>query len=193
MSFQREKSSGIVRGGPPPAVSGGGRTRSSTIEVEELPRFYPELEPSYEASITSGAMRKIREELRASKWLEQAGWLLAHPHDLSRVVLATGVGSDGNPKRSSVSIGFEELEMVERLQPGLALVGDYHQHPSSDRRPSRVDRRAWMRGAELTRSWWYSLIFAPPKDGWSQPECSAYITVRNNGSPFCEPLLLREL
>jgi proteasome lid subunit RPN8/RPN11 len=182
---------GKIRGGGQSPLLGSGRPRPRA--ATPLPRFYGELEPTYEFTISASAARTIREEVRKERWLETGGWLFADPDSPSHIVLATGPGESGVLKPRSVELGFEGVDRIRHLAPHLALCGDYHQHPSADLLPSSTDRRAWMRGAELTRSHWVSLVYAPAADMWSQPECLAFITVRNNGSPFCEPLRLKEV
>jgi Prokaryotic homologs of the JAB domain len=184
----------IVRGGGEGSATvstGGSRKARSTTTA--LPKFFPEIEPTYQVGLNSTAGRVIRSQINRERYTEVGGWLFCAPHNSSVLVAATGPGSDGALGRSTVHIGTEEIETVKEIAPHLTLCGDWHVHPSADTLPSDTDRRAWQRGAELTRSHWIGLIFAPAANVWSEPQCSAWITVANGTLPFCEPLRLREI
>ena len=195
MTFQRIQTSGIVRGGPAPTLTGDSWTRSDVAETaDQLPEFFPEIEASYQVSLSPTAGRVIRREIERERYRESAGWLFCDPRNPSTIVAATGPGADGVLSRSSVTIGEGDIAIVRELCPHLELCGDWHSHPrNSDTDPSTTDRRAWQRGAELTRSHWVSLVYLPAANVWSQPTFSAWITVRNGNLPFTEPLGLKEL
>jgi hypothetical protein len=177
-------------GGAPPWLI---ESMARSVTAEQLPTFFPELEPSYQVSITSGAMRTIREEIRRNgRSTETGGWLFAHAGDSNSVVLATGPGGDGRSGYATMEIGYEDWDAVKRLAPHLAPVGDWHLHPTADTMPSRQDRRAWGRGCELTGSQWLGLVFAPPADMWSEAECASFITFGTKTTKGCEPLRLVE-
>jgi proteasome lid subunit RPN8/RPN11 len=182
---------GLIRGTAEPATVSSVHPRSKASD--ELPRFYEGLEPTYEVALSSSAGHAIRREIGRECYLETAGWLFCDPRNASLVVCATGPGEDGVLKRSSVEIGAADMDVVREIAPHLVLCGDWHSHPSGDTLPSETDRRAWQRGCELTRSHWIGLVYAPAKDMWSQPQCTAFITVGVPGTMFCEPLHLREL
>jgi Prokaryotic homologs of the JAB domain len=129
-----------------------------------LPRFFPELEPTYEVALSSSAGRRIQEEISRERYTETGGWLFCAPRDSNVLVVATGPGSDGALGRSTMDLGNEEIETVKEIAPHLVLCGDWHIHPISDTVPSETDRRAWQRGAELTRSHWIGLVYAPAAD-----------------------------
>jgi proteasome lid subunit RPN8/RPN11 len=188
MSFRRTASAGIIRGGGTASINRSGVTATS----DSLPRYYPELAPTYEVALSASAGQLIRKEIEKERYLESAGWLFCDPRDSNLIVCATGPGEDGVLKRSSVQIGESELELVKELAPRLVLCGDWHSHLSADTMPSPADRRAWQRGCELTRSHWIGLVYAPAADMWSRPRCSAWITA-GRGEMFCEPLSLREM
>jgi proteasome lid subunit RPN8/RPN11 len=142
------------------------RGRGTAGLVEEPPRFYPELEPSYEVKLSASAGRVIREEIRrAGPYLETGGWLFCDPRDPDTVSVATGPG-EGIQRRAHVELGSEDIALVKELAPHLALVGDWHVHPSADTLPSETDRRAWSRGCDLTGSHWLGVIFAPARNMW---------------------------
>jgi hypothetical protein len=159
---------------------------------EDLPKFYAELEPSYRVSVSPGAMRVIRDEIRRNgRYTETGGWLFG---DSNSIVLATGPGDDGGSVgHSRVLLGFDSWHLVRDLAPHLTPVGDWHVHPGADTTPSLTDRRAWQRGCELTGSHWLGLVFAPPADMWAQAECASFITFGAKAAMGCEPLRLVEL
>jgi proteasome lid subunit RPN8/RPN11 len=89
-------------------------------------------------------------------------------------------------------LGYEELEAVERIAPHLAVIGDWHLHPSRDTEPSMQDRRAWARGCDLAGGRWVGIILAPPETMWARAQADAFITVGTQTTKFCEPLRLLE-
>jgi hypothetical protein len=158
-----------------------------------IPEFFDELSPTYQATISASAMKRIREEIRENgRYLEVGGWLLADPDSPAEIRAATGPGS-GGPGPGAVWLGVEELEALERLAPHLRPIGDWHLHPSGDTLPSDQDRKAWARGCDLAGGRWIGLILAPPADMWSRAECTgSYITCGVPTVKFCERLRLLE-
>jgi hypothetical protein len=67
------------------------------------------------------------------------------------------------------------------------------QHPTGDPLPSDTDRLAWLRGCQLTRSHWVSLIFAPAAGVRLEPDYAAYITKGSGSTFYCERLHVDEV
>lgn len=176
-------------------IAGGGTAGLAPhSRADELPRFFPELEPTYEVRLSPGTTSRIHEEIRTNgRGRETGGWLFCQPNDSSAIVAATGPGSDGRLGSETVLLGSEELDAVKRIAPHLELTGDWHIHPTGDTLPSDTDRRAWWRGCQLTRSHWVSLVFAPATSMWTNPRFDAYITCGSRETFFCERLRAREM
>jgi proteasome lid subunit RPN8/RPN11 len=186
-------SRGLVTGsadirGPGSASVDSGRPRRAR-STTPMPKFFPELPPSYQVAIAARAMHKIRRAVDANRYLEVSGWL--YGHDDSDSIVFASVGEAANP--TSAWLDPDEWGAVRRMAPNLRPVGDAHSHPSGDLLPSETDMRAWSRGAKLAGGHWVGLILGPSRDMWSQPSCAAWITVANGNLPFCEPLRLREI
>jgi hypothetical protein len=186
---------GISRDGTTPRIS----RSAATTATDSLPRFYPELEPSYQVALSSSAGRVIREDVgwshRNTRGLETGGWLYSNPAQPDFIVVATVPGSDAAFSRSALRLGSEEALKAQALLPNLRQIGDWHLHPSGDddSQPSPTDRRAWMRGWELTRSFWVGLIVTPAPTAWAQPRFHAWVTTGyDRDHLYCEPLRIRE-
>jgi hypothetical protein len=123
--------------------TGGSRKARSTTRA--LPKFFPEIEPTYQVGLNSTAGRVIRREINQHRYLETAGWLFCNPHNSSVLVAATGPGSDGALGRSTVHIGTEEIETVKEIAPHLTLCGDFHSHSTGDLLPSETVIRSPFR------------------------------------------------
>jgi proteasome lid subunit RPN8/RPN11 len=164
--FRRsQKASGgaFARIGGAPALTGNGRSGSTTTAVPEL---FPEIEPSYEMEIATRVMNKIRRAVDDERYFEVAGWLFSRGDS---IVLATP-GEAVNP--SSAWLDPNEWDVVRRMAPDLCPAGDFHSHPSGDLLPSERDLKAWSQGAKLAGGFWFGLILGPSKDMWSKPSCA---------------------
>jgi proteasome lid subunit RPN8/RPN11 len=189
---------GIVRPGPMgptgARVEGGWWSRSAATTGRPLPKFYPELEPTYEASITSSATQAIREEIRRivavcrSRNIETGGWLLSDPDWPDRIVLATDPGEENWHERTSVQLDLARAAEYEETFPHLRLRGDWHLHPSGDPIPSETDRRAWATGCKRIGGWYVGIIATPGESYLSPPTLNAWVTTPT----LCERLYLEE-
>jgi proteasome lid subunit RPN8/RPN11 len=177
----------IVRSGGEGSATVTTGSRKARSTTTALPKFFPEIEPSYQVAISSSAMGSIRRAVDGNRYLEVGGWLYGN----SGSIVFAGIGEAANP--TSAWLDPDEWDAVRRLAPGLSPIGDAHSHPTGDLLPSDTDMKAWSRGAKLAGGFWYGLILGPSRDSWSQPSCAAWITVANGNLPFCEPLQLREI
>jgi hypothetical protein len=201
--FQRTRTARIIRGySEPVKLIGGARTRAATSVT--LPKFFPELEPSYQVALNSSAGRVIREDVswshRNTRGLETGGWLLSDPRWPDRIVVATVPGGDAEFSRTSLHLGYAEAEKAAEVFPHLKLIGDWHLHPSDDGsdpddgQPSDNDRRAWMRGWEMTRSFWVGVIVTPAPTYLGEPKLNGWVTTGGDRDHlYCEPLRIREV
>lgn len=183
---------GFVIGGAGEGSACVGTSYPPSAASSELPKFFPEIEPTYQASLSSTAARRIRREVKAVRHMETGGWLFLAPGSADQIIWATGPGEDGLHGRSSFQLGEEPLEAVKEIAPHLQLGGCYHSHPGGDLTPSVTDRRAWGRAARMAGGYWVSLIAGPARDTWSEPEIHGWITVQNGNRPFTEPLRIVE-
>jgi proteasome lid subunit RPN8/RPN11 len=163
--------------------------RSTRKVAEPLPQLFETLAPSYELSLGRGAHLAIRDEIRTNgKFIETGGWLFSDPRRHDHVLVATRPGADIGQSPSSLMLGFEQLEAVQRECPHLALRGDWHLHPTGDPVPSERDLRGWASGAKLTGDYWAGIIVAPARTMWDEPELFGWISTES----FCERLALEE-
>jgi proteasome lid subunit RPN8/RPN11 len=194
MTFSRATTGDIIRGGGTCTVVEGGRS-SSFSSSPSLPRFYPELEPSYQATLGYEAHRDIRREIRSVAVdfdfmdVESGGWLLSDERWPEHIVLATDAGDGASYSRSSVSLDLDRAEEMQHAYPHLSLRGDWHLHPTGGAVPSETDRRAWMRGCELTGDYWIAIVATPARSYLGEPDLHGWLTTKT----FCEPLRLAEL
>jgi len=164
--------------------------RRSAGSVTRLPTLYEELEPVE----TIGLGHRVAETIRTDvAWtlenvgnVESGGWLLGCSSDY--VLQATVPGSDSYATRSSIDLGYEQLQRAKR-QHGDALLGCWHFEPDGDSIPSEQDLRAWATGARLTGDRWVGLIVTPFRSWRPEPEISGWQTVRlPNGQMLAERL-----
>jgi hypothetical protein len=182
---------GIVvgSGGEGSARIGNGSTRS-TATATPLPTLYEELEPVETIDLGHRVAETIRTDVA---WTlenvgvsETGGWLLGRSRDY--VLAATVPGSDSYATRSSINLGYEQVQWAQR-QHGDAVLGCWHFEPSGDGIPSEQDLRAWATGARLTGDRWVGLIVTPSRSWRSEPEISGWQTVRlPNGQMLTERL-----
>jgi proteasome lid subunit RPN8/RPN11 len=181
-----------IRGPIGTCTINSGASRSTAERA--LPQFFPELEPSYEVSLSLGAHEAIRREIRAIavefnfQELETGGFLLVDERRHDHVVVVTEPGANSLHSRTSVELDFNRVEEIQRAHPHLILRGCFHSHPSGDHIPSMTDRRAWARGCELTGDYWVGIIVTPERSVWEKPQLFGWITT----SAFCEPLRIKE-
>jgi hypothetical protein len=144
----------------------------------------------------------IREDVgwsnRNMRGLESGGWLFSNPATPDHITLATVPGGDAEFSRSSISLGFEQAEKASKAFPHLRLIGDWHLHcggsSDDDGQPSATDRRAWLRGWELSRSFWVGVIVTPAENMWARPRLHGWVTTGGDREHlYCEPLRIREL
>jgi proteasome lid subunit RPN8/RPN11 len=194
MSFRRVTAD-IIRGGGTCTVVEGGRSRSFASSSSSVPKFFPTLAPSYQATLGYEAHRDIRREIRSAavefdfREVETGGWLLSDERWPDRIVLATDAGEGASYSRSSVHLDLDRAEEMKRTYPHLSLRGDWHLHPTGDEIPSETDRRAWMRGCELTGDYWIAIVATPARSYLGDPDLHGWLTTKT----FCEPLRLVEL
>lgn len=193
MSFHRPRS-GLIRDGGTAAVVRdgsdvgilGGRTRSEA--VEELPRFYPQLEPSYQVTLALRVRNQIAGEIDAIRRefhtpMEIGGWLFSQPDNPDLIRLATPPGENSQFARGAVELDVEHAEEIERAYPHLRLRGDWHFHPDGGSAPSYTDRRAWATGARnITGEYWVGVIVTRPAGMFTEPQFHGWFTDRT----FCE-------
>jgi len=182
--FQREYiagSSKIGPGGTAPTLDWDGRPRSRAAEATTpLPALYEELAPTYRATLGYEAEETIRRDIR---WtgrnlgkVETGGWCFVAEHNPNYIILATVPGSDSAATRSSIDLGFEQLEAAQRTYPDLTVAGCWHFHPDGDDIPSEGDLRAFTHGAKLGRGCWFGLIVTPSRSWRPEPEISGWVT-----------------
>lgn len=190
----------MIRRGAGEGTASVSRGTTSRKRSGELPRFFPELEPSYQVTISSGATKVIREDVgwsaRNMRGLESGGWLLSYPTRPDSIIFATVPGSDAEFSRSSsqasINLGVEEVEKATRALPNAQVIGDWHLEPDGSGQPSETDRRAWASCWELTRSFWVGVIATPAPNMWAAPTLHGWITTGSEGHLYCEPLRIRE-
>jgi Prokaryotic homologs of the JAB domain len=149
-------------------------------ETTPLPALYDDLEPTYRAELGYEAEKTIRADIAWTQEnvgadIETGGWLLAAPRNPSYLLAATVPGFDASFGRSTINLGFEQLEIVQR-QHGERPVGCWHLHPQGDDVPSDTDMRAWTRGAQLAGGRWLSVIAAPSRSWREDITLSGWIT-----------------
>jgi hypothetical protein len=121
---------------------------------------------------------------------ESGGWLLAAEHSLDYILRATAPGSDAVVAYSSIDLGWEQLEAVQRTYRDLVPIGCWHSHRGDDI-PSTTDLRSRAHGAKLSGGRWVSLIVAPSRSWRPDPEISGWITYGSQpGLMFTERLPL---
>ena len=137
-------------------------------------------EPSYQATLGYTAKKTIRADIAWTQehigHAETGGWLFASPRNPNYILLATVPGADASIGRDTISLGYEQMEAVQRLHPDLELVGDWHLHPGGGDVPSDADLRSSVHGAKLARGCWYSLIATPSTTWRPEPELHGWIT-----------------
>jgi hypothetical protein len=172
--------SGIIRGAGEGSASVSVGYRGSTASATPLPTLYPELEPTYAATLGYEAEKTIRTDIG---WtlenvgdVETGGWLLAAEQNPNYILQATVPGSDATATRSSIDLGFEQAEAAQRLHRDFTVAGCWHYHGSGDDVPSDTDLRAFARGARAAGGRWFGLIATPSRSWRPEPEISAWIT-----------------
>ena len=181
---------GIVRGAGEGSASLSGAYRGRTATTTPLPTLYEELEPVETIDLGHRVAETIRTDvawtLQTIGVQESGGWLLGRSRDY--VLQATVPGSDSYATRSSIDLGYEQLQRAQR-QHGDALLGCWHFEPDGDSIPSEQDLRAWATGARLTGDRWVGLIITPSRSWRPEPEISGWQTVRlPNGQTLTERL-----
>lgn len=155
----------FIRGGGEASATVSRGSSRSRRAATPLPAFFPELVPSYEATLGYTAEKTIRADIAWTQanigHVETGGWLFASSHNPNFILLATVPGADSAASRESIHLGYEQMEAVQRLHSDLELVGDWHLHPSGGDVPSDADLRSSVHGAKLARGCWYSLIATP--------------------------------
>jgi hypothetical protein len=145
-----------------------------------LPKLYEELEPSYRAMVGYDAEQTIRADVCWTKKhigdVESGGWLFTAARSPDYIILATVPGNDSVATRSSIDLGFEQMQAVERTYRDYELCGCWHFHPAGDDRPSEGDLRAFTQGAKRGRGRWFGLIVTPSRSWRPEPEISAWVT-----------------
>jgi proteasome lid subunit RPN8/RPN11 len=163
-----------------PGQGPGSRRRARA--ATPLPTLYEELEPTYSASLGYEAEKTIRRDIA---WTEEnvgdaetGGWIFVAKNRPDYIIRATVPGHDSVASRSSINLGFEQCEAVQRMYPDLEIAGDWHFHPGpgSDDIPSDTDLRAFSRGARLSGGRWISLIASPSRTWRPEPQISGWIT-----------------
>jgi proteasome lid subunit RPN8/RPN11 len=177
MSFRRTQTA-VIRAGGPAGVSVGSYQRS--VSAAPLPRLFEELEPSYRAALGYEAEKTIRADIRWTQEnvgeVETGGWLFTAEQSPDYVLFATVPGSDSVASRSSIDLGFEQMEAAQRTYRDYEVAGCWHYHPGGDDIPSEADLRAFTHGARLGQGRWIGLIVTPSRSWRPDPEISAWVT-----------------
>jgi proteasome lid subunit RPN8/RPN11 len=150
--------------------------------------LYADLPPVETVELGHAVARTIREDiawtLENLGGVESGGWLLGRSRNY--VMRATVPGNDSAATRSSIILGFEQLEAAQR-QHGEALLGCWHHHPVGDDVPSDQDLRSWAAGAKLTGARWVGLICCRSRTWRPEPTISGWQTIKlPNGQMLTE-------
>jgi proteasome lid subunit RPN8/RPN11 len=215
---------GIIRGSAtltPELIEGGSRA-GFRVRGDSSEREIPELREheTFPAEVVLG--RYTREEIdRDLFWSsrrdqrESGGFLFSHPFrswdKTINIVQSTSTGDDGRGD-GTIVLDFDAWERAERAIRAdgfdLAMVGDWHSHPSGDSVPSTTDLRAWLgmldysvkRGSGSPVH--VGLIFSPRRSwdtygsyaDWVRPEVRGWATHRTHaGRPVCDSVPVRVL
>jgi hypothetical protein len=180
----------FVRDGGSATVSATAGIKRTTSGSAPLPKLFAELEPVEAIELGHKVAATIFTDIAWTEEhlgrVETGGWLVG----LSRsyIMRATVPGSDSVATRSSINLGLEQLEAVQR-QHGEALLGCWHFEPGGDGVPSDQDLRSWAAGARLTGDRWISLICCPSRTWRPEPAIFGWQTVRlPNGQMLTERL-----
>jgi proteasome lid subunit RPN8/RPN11 len=180
----------MIRGAGEGSVTLSTGYRRSAVSATQLPTLFEELEPAETIELGHRVAETIRTDVA---WTlenvgdaETGGWLLGRSRNY--VLQATVPGGDSYATRSSIDLGYEQLQRAQR-QHGDAVLGCWHWHGLGDDRPSDTDLRAWAAGARLTGDRWVSLIVTPSRSWRPEPEISGWQTIRlPNGQMLTERL-----
>ena len=161
------------------------RSSSRTID------FRPDAPPSYQVTLSRGAVKAIEEELglMSPHRVETGGflWAVQRPMSSSWASVEMATGPANNSRHGSHSVILGRAEDIKAQLPSflshMRYVGNWHSHPHPDSsQPSTADREAWAaRLKQIGWSRYISLIATPsPGIGWMYPELHAWVT-RTNG------------
>ena len=171
---ERSKSRGIIRGG------GSASVTADRPSATPLPTLYEELEPTYRATLGYEAEQTILTDIRWTQEnvgdVESGGWLFTAERNPEYILMATVPGSDSDSTRSSINLGFEQLEAAQRLHRDYEVSGCWHFHPGGGDVPSETDLRSFTHGAKLGRGCWFSLIVTPSRSWRPDPEIFGWVT-----------------
>jgi proteasome lid subunit RPN8/RPN11 len=196
MSFRRRQTDDLVRAGGSCGIAPSDRTPSSSAVTEEKQPIFLDSAPMYQVSLDRSARLSIERECRSmfvdsrGDMHESGGWLLSHPGQPDRVVMATRPGADAVYGRSNMRLGSDRLRQVQAQLPHLRVSGSWHAHPGDDGVPSAADRQAWAQWRELDNvAFHIGLIATCRSGGWTNLELHGWLVTEE----FCERVKVKDL